>query len=497
MPAGGAPELRMHVNKARGFHLTAPSIESLPVEELRQVAQVGKAKARFFSTNELLGLNVRIRSNISAILSITDHMVDQLVGLVRDKLAVLHSVADACRELDVLQSLATARITMGVDHLSEPRWKSLFTGQRSVSVSLPGGVAPREEEPSMERASVSLPGYVPLPEEQRVAAASGQRTKLKIQGCRHPSLARGGSFIPNSLTLGGESPSILLITGPNGSGKSTLLTTVGHCVVMAHVCGATTCERLEMEPIDALFTRMGFADDMEAQASSFLVEMREASMILQHATPHSLVLIDELGRSTHAVDGAAIAWAMIEELLKTGSSCLFVTHMHELAMLEDLYPSQVGNLSMKVEASRTPAGGLHVRPLFSVAATATELTSGYGIAALEQAGFPPSIVEAARDLHREMLPLSLHQQLQRSRSEHSKLEDYLRAVLSGKVSLAVPDEVMEWALGLCQPRTPPSPKRRVAESAMPPETQEHAAEEDQSSPPITPSAGPSWVDMLM
>ena len=94
---------------------------------------------------------------------------------------------------------------------------------------------------------------------------------------------------------------------------------------------------------------MGFDDDLAAHASSFVVEMREAAGILERADSDTLVLIDELGRSTGPLDGAGIAWAILEEIIFSRASCMFVTHMHELLGLADAYPQVVLPVAMQVD----------------------------------------------------------------------------------------------------------------------------------------------------
>ncbi|WP_218083015.1 DNA mismatch repair protein MutS [Anthocerotibacter panamensis] len=153
-----------------------------------------------------------------------------------------------------------------------------------------------------------------------------------IQG-RHPVLEQAlatGLFVPNDTTLG-QGTDLMVLTGPNMSGKSSYLRQVGLIQLLAQVGSFVPAERCQMGVCDRIFTRVGAVDDLATGSSTFMVEMTETANILNHATPLSLVLLDEIGRGTATFDGLAIAWAVAEYLLAPlGSRTIFATHYHEL-----------------------------------------------------------------------------------------------------------------------------------------------------------------------
>nr|CAD7440349.1 unnamed protein product [Timema bartmani] len=143
---------------------------------------------------------------------------------------------------------------------------------------------------------------------------------LKISNGLHPCLSSMDGFIPNDTSIGcDDSASLILVTGPNMGGKSTLMRQVGLIIVLAHMGCRVPALSCELTPVDRIFTRLGANDDIMAGESTFLVELSETASILQHATRHSLVLVDELGtliysRGTATYDGTAIAVAVVYEL---------------------------------------------------------------------------------------------------------------------------------------------------------------------------------------
>ena len=144
--------------------------------------------------------------------------------------------------------------------------------------------------------------------------------------------------MPNDCRLGGEDGRLLIVTGPNMGGKSTYLRMVALVVLLAQTGSFVPATAARIGPIDRLFTRVGSADDLVAGASTFLVEMAETANILRHATPRSLVVLDEVGRGTSTHDGLCIAQAVLEHLHDAiGARTLFATHFHELTALADTH----------------------------------------------------------------------------------------------------------------------------------------------------------------
>jgi DNA mismatch repair protein MutS len=176
---------------------------------------------------------------------------------------------------------------------------------------------------------------------------SDSRT-LDIKAGRHPILERinaGENFVANDLQLALDddkaSPDIALITGPNMSGKSTYLRQTALIVLMAQTGSFVPAAAAAIGLCDRIFTRAGLYDRQGSGESTFMTEMIEAAEILHHATPRSLILLDELGRGTSTYDGLAVARAVVEYIHnhpQLHSKTLFATHYHELTELEETLP---------------------------------------------------------------------------------------------------------------------------------------------------------------
>lgn len=143
-------------------------------------------------------------------------------------------------------------------------------------------------------------------------------------------------FVPNDCLLDGDRNRMMLITGPNMAGKSTYIRQTALLVVLAQMGSFVPAESMELGLVDRIFTRVGAADDLARGQSTFMVEMVETANILNHVTPKSLVILDEIGRGTSTFDGLSIAWA-VAEFLHDDPSCRcrtqFATHYHELTEL--------------------------------------------------------------------------------------------------------------------------------------------------------------------
>jgi DNA mismatch repair protein MutS len=233
--------------------------------------------------------------------------------------------------------------------------------------------------------------------------------ELLIIGGRHPVIEellrqKGERFVPNDLCFEPGHQQLLLITGPNMGGKSTYLRQTALIVLMAQMGSFVPARQAKLPITDRIFTRIGANDNLARGRSTFLVEMSEVASILNHATPASLVLLDEVGRGTATFDGLSIAWAVVEHLQKqTRARTLFATHYHELTELADLLPA-VKNVHVSVK--ETPSEIIFLRRVEPGSAN-----KSYGIEVARLAGLPRSVVERAREV------LKRHEQNEHELSE--------------------------------------------------------------------------------
>ncbi len=221
---------------------------------------------------------------------------------------------------------------------------------------------------------------------------------IDIQGGRHPVLelrTEGARFVPNDTMLASGEVECLVITGPNMAGKSTYMRQVALIVLLAQIGSFVPAASARVGVVDRVFTRIGAQDNLARGHSTFLVEMTETAAILRHATPRSLILLDEIGRGTSTFDGLSIAWAVAEYLheRRAGAKVLFATHYHELTRLAAELP-RVQNVHVAVREWKDDIVFLH-----RVVAGGTDRS--YGIQVARLAGLPGEVIARARALLRE------------------------------------------------------------------------------------------------
>ena len=224
---------------------------------------------------------------------------------------------------------------------------------------------------------------------------------LKIKNGRHPVIEKqlplGESYIANDVSLDSNKQQIIIITGPNMAGKSALLRQTALITLMAQAGSFVPAESAQIGLVDKIFTRVGASDNISVGESTFMVEMNEASDILNNLSPKSLVLFDELGRGTSTYDGISIAWAIVEyihEHPKAKAKTLFATHYHELNEMERSF-KRIKNFNVsgkeidnKVIFLRklVPGGSEH----------------SFGIHVAKMAGMPQSIVKRANSILKQL-----------------------------------------------------------------------------------------------
>lgn len=362
----GIKLLRVRHNNILGFYIettaqTAKPLLSPPLSDTFRHRQT-MANAVRFTTAELVDIEGRIASAGERALAIEQEVFSELASAVAGCERALAGVAAALAELDVVAALAD---------LAE------------------------------------LEGYV------RPEVEDG--TAFEIRGGRHPVVeqalraAKAGPFVENDCVLGkadgahraldGRPPGfdetaegrIWLITGPNMAGKSTFLRQNALIAILAQVGSYVPARRARIGVLDRLFSRVGASDDLARGRSTFMVEMVETAGILNQATAHSLVILDEIGRGTATFDGLSIAWATVEHLHDVNKCrALFATHYHELTALAGRL-GDVANATIEVKEWQDDIVFLH-----KVRKGAADRS--YGIQVAKLAGLPSAVIARAGEV---------------------------------------------------------------------------------------------------
>ena len=223
---------------------------------------------------------------------------------------------------------------------------------------------------------------------------------IDIRQGRHPVVERvlaPGGFVPNDTELSCEAGQLAIITGPNMAGKSTYIRQVAIIVLMAQIGSFVPAGSASIGLVDRIFSRVGLQDDLALGQSTFMVEMIETASILNHATPRSLIILDEIGRGTSTFDGLAIARAVAEYIHnhpRLGCKTLFATHYHELIQLSDNLP-RIKNLNVSV--SEENGNVAFLRRIVPGGAD-----KSYGIHVAQLAGMPNAVVNRAWEVLRTL-----------------------------------------------------------------------------------------------
>jgi DNA mismatch repair protein MutS len=332
----GVSSLKVGYNKVHGYYIElsrAHDVE-VPTEYVRR--QTLKHAERYI-TPELKSFEEQVLSANEKALALEKQLYDELFDKLAPDLPALEQSAAALAELDVLANLAERAETL--DYVAP-----LFTDK---------------------------PG-------------------IEIEAGRHPVVEYSQStpFCANDLRLTAEQP-MLIITGPNMGGKSTYMRQTALIVLMAHMGSFVPASKAVIGPVDQVFTRIGASDDLASGRSTFMVEMNEAANILNNATQHSLVLMDEIGRGTSTFDGLALAWSCAEKLLRDiGAYTLFATHYFEMTQLPERY-EQARNVHLDAIEHGDRIVFLH--QLKEGAAN-----QSYGLQVAQLAGVPDDVITAAR-----------------------------------------------------------------------------------------------------
>jgi len=332
----GLPSLKVGYNRVHGYYIEISRAQAKDAPDDYTRRQTLKSAERFI-TAELKDFEDKVLSARERALAREKAIYDDLVDALVAELAPLKRMAEAVAELDVLANLA----------------------DRAVGLNL--------ARPSLN-----------------------DTRRLVIRGGRHPVVERVSSepFIPNDLALD-EDRRMLVITGPNMGGKSTYMRQCALIVILAHVGSFVPAESAEIGPVDRIFTRIGASDDLAGGRSTFMVEMTEAANILNNATDHSLVLMDEIGRGTSTFDGLSLAWACAHYIgEQLGAFTLFATHYFELTALAKELPA-----CANVHLDATEHDG---KLVFLHSVREGPANQSYGLQVASLAGVPKEVIRRAR-----------------------------------------------------------------------------------------------------
>ncbi|NLW51794.1 MAG: DNA mismatch repair protein MutS [Tissierellia bacterium] len=221
---------------------------------------------------------------------------------------------------------------------------------------------------------------------------------IDIKDGRHPVIEQtmdANSFIPNDTNIGQDDNRIQIITGPNMAGKSTYMRQMALIILMAQIGSFVPASKCDLSISNALYTRIGASDNLAKGDSTFMVEMKEISNIINNATEDSFVILDEVGRGTSTNDGLSIAIAIVEYLSKNiKSKTFFATHYHELTQITD----ELDNVkNLKVDILEEKGELIFLRKIMEGAAD-----KSYGIEVAKLSGLPKEIISRANFILKSM-----------------------------------------------------------------------------------------------
>ncbi len=270
-----------------------------------------------------------------------------------------------------------------------------------------------------------------------------EQRRLCLEQARHPVVEQallddGERYVPADLELSADERQLVIVTGPNMGGKSTLMRKVALCQVMAQVGCFVPAARAELSLVDRVFARVGASDNLAEGRSTFMVEMEETAHILRHASAHSLVILDEIGRGTATFDGLSIAWAVAEHVHdEVRARTLFATHYHELCELAAHRP-RVKNIHVVVKEWNDEI-------IFTRTVKEGGAERSYGIQVARLAGLPAGLLARARELLAELEGDVVHPDAdaavpQRALKKRNKRDDQMNLFLGGAPEAKSPEQ---------------------------------------------------------
>lgn len=339
--------LKIKHNGVLGYFIEVPALQAAPLQDKAETFfhRQTMANAMRFSTKELAELEAKIASAGARAIALEIARFEALCQAVKDARHTIQGVADALATLDVAAGLAETAVR---DNHVRPEMRE------NLSFDIVGG-----RHPVVEKV-------------------------MRCDGREH--------FVANDCALGAagdEAGAVHLVTGPNMGGKSTFLRQNALIAILAQAGAYVPAASAALGIVDALFSRVGAADDLARGRSTFMVEMVETAAILHQASARSLVILDEIGRGTSTYDGLSIAWACVEHLHDQNQCrALFATHYHELTVLSERL-SRVDNRTLSVKEWDGDVIFLH-----EVVPGAADRS--YGLQVAKLAGLPAPVVARAR-----------------------------------------------------------------------------------------------------
>ena len=336
----GITSLKIRFNKVFGYYLevTKSKLDAVPDDYIRKQTLVG---AERYITPELKEYEEKILGAEDRIQAIERELFEALNQRVKSHAPRIRATAQAVAVLDVLSGLADVA-TAG--NLTKPRLHDGF--------------------------------------------------EIDVKDGRHPVIEATSQepFVPNDIALD-ENRYVVILTGPNMGGKSTFLRQTALIVLMAQMGSFVPASEAKLPIVDRIFTRVGASDNLFRGRSTFMVEMQETAHILHHATPKSLILLDEIGRGTATYDGLSLAWSVAEHIAteaKLKSKTIFATHYHELTDLAAELPAVV---NYHVSAREWQDDIVFLRKVLEGGSDRS-----YGIQVARLAGLPPSLIRRAQEI---------------------------------------------------------------------------------------------------
>ena len=334
--------LKVSYNRVHGYYIEVSKgqADQVPAHYIRR--QTLKNVERFIMP-ELKEFEDKALSSRSRALAREKHLYDQLLELLVEHLAPLQTLVAAISELDVLNTLA----------------------ERALSLQL---IRPQLTDTAT----------------------------LEIREGRHLVVEQNldSAFIGNDLSLN-EQRKLLVITGPNMGGKSTYMRQCALITLLGHIGSFVPAKHAEIGAVDRIFTRIGSSDDLASGRSTFMVEMTETAIILNNATSHSLVLLDEVGRGTSTFDGLSLAWALARYIAENIQALtLFATHYFELTSLSETLPA-----TRNVHLAAKEYGD---QIIFMYTVNDGPTNQSYGLQVARLAGIPERVIDVAREKLRQL-----------------------------------------------------------------------------------------------